>query len=422
MLAQFYPPIVGGAELHVRSLGVELVRRGHEVDVATLWHDGLSEFEDDDGVRVHRIRGLAQAIRWLYGDPHKRPAMPLPDPLVVAAVARLVSIRRPDVVHAHNWLLHSFLPLKAWSGAPLVVTLHDFGLVCAKQTLVRSGTGDEHNCGGPGPAKCLRCAGRHYGRMKGIVTTIGNWGMGLLERAAVDLFMPVSADVAAGNRLAAQGLPFRVIPNFVPDDVNVPQADAQLYVDQLPPGDFLLFVGGLGRSKGIPVLLRAYEQLGAEAPPLVLIGYRTPESQELLARLPSRVIHFDSWPHAAVMEAWRRCLLGIVPSVWREPCPTVVIEAMAAGAPLIASRIGGIPELLTDGLSGLLVAPGDAGALAAKMRHLLSDRELQQRLGRAAALAAKRFQSGSVMPRIETAYADALNAHTASRARRTRGR
>ena len=405
MLAQFYPPIIGGAELHVQSLSAELARRGHQVSVGTLWHEGLPEFECHDDVRVHRVRGTAQRADRLFRDARKRPAMPLPDPGAVATLRALVARERPDVVHAHNWLLHSFVPLKPWSGARLAVTLHDFSLDCAKQTLIYR---DGRNCSGPGLSKCLDCAGRHYGAAKGAITTLGNWTMGALERAAVDVFLPVSSDVAAGNRLAQRGLPFRVIPNFVPDDVDRHGDGVASYVDRLPSGDFLLFVGGFSRSKGVHVLLRAYERLGPGRPPLVLLGYPTPESPELLRDLPAGVMCFESWPHAAVMEAWRRSTLGVVPSVWREPCPTVVIEALAAGTPLIASRTGGIPDLIEDGVSGVLVPAGDADALAGAIGRALLDSEHRRRLRLDAPRRARQFQSSAVVPRIEAVYAALL--------------
>jgi len=77
-------------------------------------------------------------------------------------------------------------------------------------------------------------------------------------------------------------------------------------------------------------------------------------------------------------------LLGLVPSIWPEAFGIVVIEAMASGRPVIASRIGGIPDLVRDEVTGLLVQNGDAEALAAAMIRLLADRELASRLGAAA--------------------------------------
>jgi glycosyltransferase involved in cell wall biosynthesis len=115
-----------------------------------------------------------------------------------------------------------------------------------------------------------------------------------------------------------------------------------------------------------------------------------------------------SWPRRSVLWAWRRCLLAIVPSVWREPFGTVVIEAMAMGKPVIASRIGGMPDLIADGETGVLVPPGDAAALRAAIDRLLVDGETRERLGRAAAQRVPRFHVSAVVPRIERVYRSLL--------------
>ena len=66
MLAQFYPPIIGGEERHVRNLSLALLSRGHDVSVATIWHQGLAQFELDAGVRIHRLCGTTQQLGMLF--------------------------------------------------------------------------------------------------------------------------------------------------------------------------------------------------------------------------------------------------------------------------------------------------------------------------------------------------------------------
>src|SRR5450759_1099005 len=164
MVTYGYPPLIGGIEQHVRNLSVELVRRGHQVAVATLWNEGLPEFEVDQGVRVYRIRGTVHAAgRLLSSVPGRTFAPPVPDPGLVRALRKVAERERPQVVHGHNWLIRSFLPLKRWSGARLVYSLHDYELTCAKWLLIYAGAA----CSGPGLAKCLGCAGEHYGALKG---------------------------------------------------------------------------------------------------------------------------------------------------------------------------------------------------------------------------------------------------------------
>jgi glycosyltransferase involved in cell wall biosynthesis len=396
MISEFYYPFIGGAEQHVRSLSRELVARGHDVAVVTLWHTGLAEFEIDHGVRIYRVRGTLQRPAAIFNDQARRYVPPFPDPEALLAIREVIARERPAIVHAHNWLVHSFLPIKAWSRARLVMTLHDYSLACVKKTLMR----DEGICDGPGLAKCLACASGYYGAAKAVPTVLANYGMSRAERAAVDMFLPVSHAVAAGSGLVDSRLRYRVIPNFVRDDIaQVPAAHDPLLA-QLPDRDYMLFVGALGRHKGLHVLLEAYAGL-RDAPPLVLIGAPLPDTP---AAVPWGVVLLKSWPNTAVMQAWRRCLFGLVPSVWPEPCGIVVLEAMAASRPVIASRIGGLTDLVADGETGLVVAPGDALALRGAMARLLNEGGLRATMGQAARRRLVEFQASTIVPRIERVY------------------
>jgi glycosyltransferase involved in cell wall biosynthesis len=224
--------------------------------------------------------------------------------------------------------------------------------------------------------------------------------MQLPLRLGVDLFLPVSKAVADGNRLARRRLPFRVIPNFISDALLNEASETDPRLSQLPEEDFLLFVGGLDATKGLDVVLRAYAGL-RDAPPLVIIGA---ERGNALPPLPPNVIVLKDWPESAVHAAWQRSLAGVVPSVWSEPCPTVVLEAMAAGKPVVASDIGGIPELVADGETGILVRAGDADALRHALQHLLDRPDVRERMGVAARARVDRFAAHSVVPQIERTY------------------
>lgn len=396
LLSQFYPPIVGGEERHVRNLAAALTRNGHHVAVATLWYPGAASREMDGDVGVYRIRGSLQRLSGLFTDGERRHAPPFPDPELVAALRRVVLEERPDVVHAHNWLLASFLPLKAWSGARLVVTLHDYSLVCAKKNLLRNG----EPCDGPSLARCLPCARTHYGTVKGIVTTIANFASGRFARNTVDRFITVSHAVARLNGLLERGVAFEVITNFVPDNVSELSSDIDPRLGSLPDDGYLLFVGDLSYQKGIHTLLNAYAGLD-RPPPLVLIGRRFPDTP---AELPPNTYVFGPWPHATIMHAWRRCLFGIVPSKFPEPCATVLMEAMASQKPVVASDNGGTPELVNHGETGLLVPPGDAGALQDALHLLLTKTELISRMGTASLARLETLKTTAVVPQIERVY------------------
>ena len=400
LLSQFYPPVIGGEERHVRNLGAALAQRDHHVSVGTLMHPGSPETELDGAVRVHRLRGTLQRLSGLHTDPARRHAPPFPDPELVLALKRLVAREEPDIVHAHNWIYASFLPLKGLSAARLVVTLHDYGLVCAKKNFMHLGV---HLCSGPAPAKCLPCATGHYGAVKAAATTLGNWASSFAARRAVDRFIAVSHAVACHTGLTQGRAPYDVIPNFVPDDVGV-LGPEDACLRQLPGDGFILFVGDMMRLKGIDVLLRAYASL-ERAPPLVLVGRRVADTP---TDFPPNVRVFTMWPHSAIMHAWRRSLFGVLPSVGPEACATVIMEAMASGKTVVATDIGGMPDLVDHGETGLLVPSGNASALANAMQTLLDDPALLARLEATSLARVERLKAGAVVTRIEQVYRDVL--------------
>jgi glycosyltransferase involved in cell wall biosynthesis len=407
LLAQFFPPDIGGEERHVFNLANTLAARGHGVAVAT---QRMADVPDQEtlasGVRVHRIATAAMLLPGVYsGSRAHHP--PLPDPLGVRALSRIVRQERPHVVHAHNWIVNSAVALRrtpsAGSRFGLVLTLHDFSQVCATKRLMRMGSG----CDGPTVARCLPCSTAQYGLALGPATAAATALMRPWKNRAIDHVVCVSNAVASGNRIPP-GPRSSVIPNFVLDEAIDRRAGdvAEDRAEEIPPGlpeeGFLLFVGELSRDKGLPTLLRAYESLGVKRPPLLLIGRRTPDTP---ARLPDGAQMCAEWPHEHVMAAFRRCLFAVLPSICLDACPTTVLEAMASGRPVVATTTGGIVDMIADGENGLLVPPGDENKLAEAMARLLNDADLRIRLADGAQERARRFTASAVVERLEAVYA-----------------
>ena len=407
LLAQFFPPDIGGEERHVFNLANTLAKRGHEVAVATQRMADVPDLETlASGVRVHRFATAAMRLPGLYSTsrPHHPP---LPDPLGVRELSRIVRQERPDVVHAHNWIVNSALALRRSSATRprfgLVLTLHDFSHVCATKRLMRMGS----PCEGPTVARCLPCATTQYGPALGSLTAAATALMRPWKNRAIDHVVCVSNAVASGSRLAP-GPNVSVIPNFVLDEVvldraSATEAQAEVILPGLPKDEFLLFVGELSRDKGLPTLLRAYESLGRKRPPLLLVGRRMPDTP---AHLPDGAAMCSELPHDHVMAAFRRCLFAVLPSICLDACPTTVLEAMASGRPVVATTTGGIVDMVADGESGLLVPPGDENRLAEAMAALLKDADLRARFAAGAAEQIQRFTASAVAERLETVYAE----------------
>lgn len=407
MLSQFFPPIIGGEERHVKVLSEALVRRGHAVSVATIKQGDQPDVEVASGVKIHRLQGSLQRNAGLFSESQRRHAPPFPDPELMFRLNRIVRAERPDVVHAHNWLLHSYLPLQRIYKKRLVVTLHDYGSVCAKKNMIHEGA----PCSGPAPSKCLPCAGQHYGGVKGAVTWLTNASWGRLSLGQVDTFVAVSQSVATRCGLDPKLHQFEIIPTFLGEDVGQLVDGYEHFLALLPKTDFMLFVGDLMRLKGVHTLLEAYRRI-ENAPPLVLIGRRCKDTP---VSLPKNVTMLDSWPHAAILHAWNRCLFGIVPSEGLETCGTVVMEANAFGKPVVACRTGGLPETVLDGKTGILVSPGDVEALRGALLTMLGDHDLRARMGAASLVHAGAYMPKAIVPRIERIYEGSKRASVAGR-------
>jgi glycosyltransferase involved in cell wall biosynthesis len=217
---------------------------------------------------------------------------------------------------------------------------------------------------------------------------------------AADLYLAVSSEAARANRLEEAGVRYEVVPNFAAD--HAPDPAEGRVVAMLPSDPFILQVGDVVADKGVHVLFEAYRHL-VSPPPLVLVGRITDAMREAL---PDGAIATGLWPRAVVSEAWRRALFGTMPSLCLDACPTVTMEAMAAGKPVVASSRGGLVDQVVDRVTGLLMPPGDPAALYEAMSRLVRDLGLRTRLGKAAR---RRFEStfraDVVIDRIEGLYA-----------------
>jgi glycosyltransferase involved in cell wall biosynthesis len=400
MLAQSFAPIVGGEERVVEDLTRELVARGHEVSIATLQQPGVPPGEVA-GAKVHPLRSSSYRVVRSQGDTGRRHAPPLPDPETALDLSRVLRRERPQIVHAHNWIVHSYLPLARTSRGALALSLHDYGLICATRRLRYKG----HVCSGPAPVKCQRCAAEHYGPAKGLVAAFGTRSQESRLRRHVDVFLPVSSTVEELCRIRPDEVS-RVIPNFIGELPPAPREDPRLAL--LPDEPFILYFGDVTEDKGGWELAEAYREL-RDPPPLVLVG------RCYIDELKSRpgVYAMGAWPHPLAIEALRRSLFSVAPSLWPEPFGLVALEAAAAGKPIVATDMGGLRDIVSDGETGLVVPAEDRGALAAAMQKLIEDEGLRERLGAAARGQAAKFSPAAVVPKVEQAYEMALATHRA---------
>ena len=298
------------------------------------------------------------------------------------AIKTLIAGVRPDVVHVHNFvplLTPSVFDACQESGVPVVQTLHNFRHLCSGSVLLRDGNICEDCITGTHYHAALhRCYRESFfqslvhAHMLEQHRRRGTWAN------KVDRFIAVSA-FTREKYIEAGFPPDRVVVkyNFLPNDMTAVPADLDARWRQ----PRALFVGRLAREKGVHTLIEAWRDA---AIPLDVIG-AGPLLEEVRGSAPDNVSVLGVKPRAETLAAMRHATFMVMPSEWYETCPMVLVEGLAHGLPIIASRLGGMREVVSDGETGLLFEPGNAEDLAGKVRWLLAHPEA----GKAMALRAR---------------------------------
>ena len=378
LVSDFVPPVRGGLEYHVSALAAELAARGHEVRVATLTLNP----DPIPGVTIHSVAALSRYLPHEFAD---RPFhIPTADPFVAHSLASIIDEFEPDVIHGHSAAEVS-VPRRVRT--PLVITAHDYSLICVKRTLLH---GHSSICSGPKVGKCVPCAGESRGVPISAALTLATIaGRRRLHPAAV---LAVSSAVRTSLQpYFAQSI--EVVPNFIPAEPERVTPFAGL-----PDSGFALYAGDRADHKGIPDLLEIWSAGPAMSLPLVLATTRPVETT-----LPDGVVNV-SLTKDEVAYAWQRATVGVVPSWWADPCPTVALEALRAGVPVVAYAVGGLTDLIRDDIDGFLVPPRDRTGLRARISDIGSDEVLRARLSAAAHQGATAFFAGPVIDDIEAVY------------------
>jgi len=399
----FPPRYTSGAELRAYRTAARLRDYGHDVRVICVESVDVGarglEFEDEvyDGLPVRRLSfdltAASDPFRWAYDNPWIREHL-----------HGYLSDWPPDVFHLISGYLMSGSALWAARGLgiPTVLTLTDFWFLCPRITLLRS---NGRLCAPPFDAvTCARCLGeekRRYrvpgklaprlmqaywqsqpgsvarvqARMDYLRETLNSVNFIISPSQFLrDMFIQAGAPPQR-IRFSRQGRDF---PGLAPEKTAVP-----------PSGLRIGYLGQIAPHKGVHVLFEAVRRI--ESAPLTVQawgdGSRFPAYARRLRRLArsdSRLKLAGVYERSEVSRVFRELDLVVVPSVWYENSPNVILEAFAHRTPVVASRLGGMAELVTDGVNGFQFEPGDAGDLARVLCRFVEQPGLAAELGRGA--------------------------------------
>lgn len=289
------------------------------------------------------------------------------------AVRRLLGKKRPDIVHIHNLfplISPSILPECKRAGVPVVMTAHNYRLVCPNGLHMVRGQVCEKCCGGHEYWCVLQnCEGSLF---KSIGYAFRNWFARKKRFFLDNVTMYATLTQFQRQRLTAEGFPadrITVIPNMA--GTKDKEQDAR-------HGNHVGFIGRVSPEKGIQTLMDA-------AIKCTDISFKVAGSYKRMPHILSKATsNFDFVGHLLqekLNEFYKSIRMVVLPATCFEGFPIVFAEAMLYGKPVICSRIGGLPEIVEDGKTGLLFEPGNAEDLASKIRYLWDRPDLCHKMG-----------------------------------------
>jgi glycosyltransferase involved in cell wall biosynthesis len=378
LCSNVYPPcFIGGAELIAHQHAKALQKVGNEVIVFAGDFGGRTKRYECvktryDSLDVYRIGLSSVDCRAEYVNFFHRG--------VEERFYELLDSFSPDVVNMHNiiGLSAGLIHLSRLAGAKTVVTLHDHWGFCPKNTLIdNSGKRclDYDSCDGCVPDVYLKGGLRIPFRIRKDYID--------LQLKEVDAFISPSRYLA--DAYTEAGFPGeRITVSW--NGVDVRRFESIRKKREKDSVVRFSFIGHFGEHKGVGVLIEAAKLLGARQRfrvNLVGIGEELERTRRRVEGMGfgEEVKFWGKVAYGKIKDVYQETDVLILPSIWPENHPGTITESMASRTPVIASRIGGIPELVEDGLTGFLVEPGNALELADRMERFITNRELIETLG-----------------------------------------
>jgi glycosyltransferase involved in cell wall biosynthesis len=358
----FTPDYTGGAEVSIYHTCQGLRRRGVEcivLNVTARRPGHRDEWYQVDSLPVHRITLRS----WL-----RQPYLELFDGRIFGVVRRELRRLRPDLLHIHNTAHATLAPITAaWAARiPIVSTLHDLWLLCPNNMRYQA---DGSYCDVRHyPDGCGRCF-RRYEYWAGVPNR-RRWLQWLTQPVAA-FISPSQALIDRHVEAGYDPRRFRLIPYGLQAPALTPPTHpgVQRIIAESAHRPTVVFAGGGVEIKGARLVIDALPAMLAAVPDLqvaVAGGGETRLLQEYAAFGPAVTV-LGPVPFMDLRGLFGAADLTISPSVWHENSPVVIYENFQMGTPVVGSAIGGIPELIDEGCTGYLFAPGDAAGLAAKV-------------------------------------------------------
>lgn len=357
----------GGAETYCLKIGKFLEDAGHEVTYFGMW-DEKNTASNAQGLytanmdfRKRSWRELFYPFRILYSFEAK------------SKLQELIRVFRPDLIHLNNinfQLTPSVIDAAAALNVPVVQTVHDFQMLCPNHMMLDSETMQPcERCIGGNPFWCTARSCIHSSRVKSLLGSLEallyRWHKSY-AKVAVYICPSFFMQKMLHRRVLYRGKT-RVLHNFIDS------ARTELPVKR----DYVLYFGRLSGEKGIEILLSACERLPDV--PFIIAG--SGPLEELCERCGLSNVTYVGFQSGAALETLiEQAAFSVYFPVWYENCPLSVLESQSCGTPVLASAIGGIPELIEDGVTGRLLTRLDAESCAGEIGQMWKDKDELHRM------------------------------------------
>lgn len=297
------------------------------------------------------------------------------NPFSVRSFRCFVSHEKPDLIHVHNLyplISPAILHVCKEFSLPVVMTLHNYRLMCPNGLFMVNGTICEKCCGGKEFWCFFKNCEENLGKSLGYA--LRNYVARIRKSYLDNVHVFAALTDFQRQKLIQEGYPserIKIIPNM---------SQPVSTTGRKPLGDYIGYVGRISPEKGVNDLLKAaskHPHIDFQAAG----GYD--KAPELVDKAPQNFHFRGHLPYDTVGTFMAKSRVIVLCSIWYEGFPMILVEAMLRGRPVIASRLGGLPEVVDDGVTGLLFEAGNAEDLAEKIQYLWDNPELCRKMGEA---------------------------------------
>ena len=361
----------GGSEKYYFDLANLLEENGHEVAFFSMKNEkniktGNKEYfvEEIDLNSNNKLK----ALEVIYSRKNKK------------KIEEALEDFKPDIVHLNNFqrqLSASIIaPIKKRK-IPIVFTAHDIEAVCPNKTMLDSDNKICEKCLGGNYYHCIKKKCIKKSRLKSILGAVETWYYRLSGVYTKKIDYIITPSEFYRNKLIQDGIKeekIQAIHNFI---------DTKEYDLKLDDEGYGFYFGRISEEKGIFNLLEALKEIDGQKFYIAGDGPQKESIEQIVqtSGFENKIKLLGFLTPDQVKETIRKCRFVVLPSIWRDNCPYSIIETMAIGKPIICSEIGGIPELVKNGETGLLFDYKDIDELKEKMKKIYNDKELAQNMG-----------------------------------------